>query len=94
MRMKTRVIVALLPLAITLGGWKLSILLNDALDCVSVGKDPQPCMLLNVNIQLALSLASWWGMLLWIPGLIISGLMIGQVLSQIAPKPWGGKNGR
>jgi len=93
MHLNARIIVALLPLSITLGGWKLSVWLNDALGCMSVGKDPQPCMLFNVNIQQALSFVSWWGMLLWIPGLIISGLMLGLVLSQLAPKPWGTKSG-
>jgi hypothetical protein len=91
MSVKKQIIVSLLPLAITLGGWQLSLWLNDVLSCQSVGKEPLPCVLLGINIQPSLSLASWWGMLLWVPGLIVSGLMLGKVLAQSAPKPWGNR---
>ena len=94
MRVKTKILLSLLPLAITLGGWKISAWLNSALGCESLGKDPLPCIVFGTNIQYGLSFVSWWGMLLWIPGLIVSGLMLGKVLAQFAPKPWGTGNGR
>lgn len=94
MRVKTQILLSLFPLAITAGGWKLSIWLNDTLGCQSVGKDPLPCIVFGTNIQYGLSFASWWGMLLWVPSLIISGLMLGKVLAQFAPKPWGTRDAR
>jgi hypothetical protein len=92
MRVNTRIVASILPLVVTLGGWKLSIWLNDALGCESVGKDPHPCMVFGTNIQYGLSFASWWGMLLWVPGLIVSGLLLGKALAEYAPKPWGSRN--
>jgi hypothetical protein len=92
MRAKNRILIALLPLAITLGGWQFSLWLNDLLGCQSVGKDPQPCIVLGANIQGPLAFTSWWGMLLWVPGLIISGLLLGKVLSTKVTKPWGSRN--
>ena len=91
MHLSTKLVLASLPLVITLGGWKASLWVNSALGCSAVGKDPLPCMLMGANIQPILFQASWWGMLLWVPGLIVSGLLFGSSVSHKLPKPWGTK---
>lgn len=78
----------MLPLALSLGAWKLSLLVNSALGCHAVGKSPQACLVMGVDVQPALALGAWWGMLLWVPGLVLSGLLVGQVLAGKLPRPW------
>lgn len=84
-----RVALRLLPLLITLGGWWLSLALNDVLGCDAVGKTPSACMMLGWNVQPLLAFGAWWGMLLWVPALFVSGAWLGSLLAEVLPKPWG-----
>ena len=89
MRKTIKLALSLLPVLLTLGGWKVAIFINQALGWASVGKDPLPCIVGGVNVQLGLSFFAWYGMLLWVPGLCISGLLIGDVIAGNFPRPWG-----
>ena len=84
-----RVLLRLLPLLITLGGWRLSLALNDVLGCHSVGKTPEACRVLGWDLQPLLAFGAWWGMLLWVPALFVSGAWLGSLLAKALPKPWG-----
>lgn len=89
MHLCLRLSLSMLPLALTLVAWRLSLLLNTALGCDAVGKAPHACLVMGVDVQAALALVAWWGMLLWVPGLVLSGLLMGQVLAGKLPRPWG-----
>jgi hypothetical protein len=89
MRVALKVLLSFAPLAVTLGGWQLAVAVNDALDCSAIGKSPAPCPVGGVDLQPVLSFFDWWGMLLWIPALLVSGLLLGQVLAPVLPRPFG-----
>jgi hypothetical protein len=89
MRLVPKILLCFMPLAVTLGGWQLAIAVNDALGCDSIGKSPRPCLAGNLDLQPMLAFVGWWGMLLWMPGLLISGLLLGQVLARRLPRPLG-----
>jgi hypothetical protein len=83
---------ALLPFLATFGGWQVSVLLARSLGCVVPSKAPQPCLVGSLNVEPLLGAAAWWGMLLWIPGLLISALWLGALLARRLPPPWGKGN--
>src|SRR5437763_1796482 len=89
MRTAYKVLLAALPLVVTLGGWRLALVVNAALSCSAIGKSPSPCFFRGADLQPVLSVVAWWGMLLWIPGLLLSGLLIGCVVAPALPRPWG-----
>jgi len=87
---KTLYVLAAMPVVIAIGGWKLSVALARQLGCTAVpNKEPSPCLLGTVDIGPVLDAVSWWGMLLWVPCLVISGLAIGGLLGQSLRWPWG-----
>lgn len=87
---KTLYALAAMPFLLAYGGWKLSVVLAQQLGCAAVpNKDPSPCLLGTVDIGPVLEAASWWGMLLWMPCLVISGLAIGGILGRELRRPWG-----
>jgi len=88
-RLAGQVRLCFLPLIVTLGGWRLALAVNDALGCDSVGKAVAPCVAGGADLQPVLSFVAWWGMLLWMPGLVVSGLLLGQVLARRLPRPFG-----
>lgn len=89
---KTLYFLAVMPFVIAFGGWKLSAALARWLGCAAVpNKDPSPCLVGAMDIGPALEALSWWGMLLWMPGLLISGLAIGALLAKSLPQPWGSR---
>lgn len=83
-----------LPLLVTLGGWKCAVFLNSFLGCTSIGKDPEPCMVAGFNIQSGLAFFAWYGLLLWMPALIVSGLLLGKTFAAFLPRPWGSRAAR
>jgi hypothetical protein len=88
MRLGIRLFLYALPFAIPFGTWQLAVLANDYLHCSAIGKDRLPCIVMGIDIQFWLGLAPL-GMLLWWPGLLISGLLVGEYLGEKLPTPWG-----
>ena len=84
-----KALLCFVPLLATLGGWRLAVVVNDALACESLGKRPAPCLACGLDLQPLLSFVAWWGTLLWMPGLLISGLLLGQLLARRLPRPLG-----
>ena len=80
---------ASLPFLVSFGGWKLAPVIGAALGCSVASKSPQPCVVASLNVEPVLSALAWWGMLLWMPCLLISGLWLGGLLAQHLPRPWG-----
>jgi len=85
-------LLALLPFAATYGGWRLAVLTGSALGCAVLSKSPTPCLLGAFDAQPVLGALAWWGMLLWMPGLVVSGLWLGLLLSRRLPPPLGRGN--
>ena len=69
----------------------MAALANNWLGCASIGKDRQPCLIATVDVQPVLSFAFAWGMWLWIPGLFVTALLLGQILARRYPRPWGSR---
>jgi hypothetical protein len=84
-------VLAAMPFCISFGGWKLSVLLAGQLGCSVASKDPYPCMLGKVDIGPILDAFAWWGMLLWWPCLLISGLALGSLVAPSIRSPWGSR---
>jgi hypothetical protein len=82
---------AAMPFFVSFGGWKLSILSARYLGCTVASKDPSPCMISQVDIGPILDAFAWWGMLLWWPCLLISGLAFGSLIAQSFRSPWGNR---
>jgi hypothetical protein len=92
---KMRYFLAAMPFIISFGGWKLSVVLAEYFGCAPVpNKGLNPCFVGSVDIGPALDAFSWWGMLLWMPCLLISGLAIGKVLAKSLQRPWGSHDRR
>ena len=91
MKLLGRLTLSSIPLAVTLGGWKIAILANSVLGCGAIGKHAQTCLVGSYDLMPILSFFSWWGMLLWIPGLIVSGLLVGEIAASRLPRPWGSR---
>ena len=84
---------AVMPIAISFGGWKLSVALADYLGCGAVpDKHLNVCFFGSVDIGPALDAVSFWGMLLWMPCLLISGLAVGRILAKSFQWPWGNRD--
>lgn len=80
---------AAMPFAVSFGGWKLSVVLAEHLGCGAVpNKAMNVCFVGNVDIGPALDAVSWWGMLLWMPCLLVSGVAVGKILAKSFPWPW------
>ena len=88
MRLGIRLFLYALPFAIPFGLWMLSVFARDYLHCNAIGRDPSPCLLMGIDIRPWLALSPL-GMLLWWPGLLISGLLLGEYLGKKLPTPWG-----
>lgn len=86
---KLKYALACLPFLLPCVGWKLVPVIGAAWGCPVADKWPQPCIVAAVNVELALSAIAWWGMLLWAPGLLISGLWLGSYIAPHLPRPWG-----
>jgi len=71
--------------------WWGALRLNSILGCAAVGKRPLPCIVLGFDLLPILSFLAWWGMLLWIPALLVSGLLVARVLLPLARPPFGTK---
>ena len=82
-------LLASLPFVVTYGGWKLSSFLGASMGCPVPSKDPQACLVGTLNIEPLLGFIAWWGMLLWMPALLVSGLLIGSLAARQLPFPWG-----
>lgn len=91
---KTLYFFAAMPFVISFGGWKLSVALAGHLGCTVPTKGLSPCLIGTINIGPALDAVSWWGMLLWMPCLLISGLAIGKILGRSLEQPWGTRTRR
>jgi hypothetical protein len=84
-----RATVSLLPVAVPLAAWQLSPLVGLKLGCPAVGKSQAQCFVGSFEVMSSLSFAWWLGMLLWIPGLIVSGLWVGKIVAGQLRAPWG-----
>ena len=89
MRIGARLALAISPVLVALAAWHGAVLVNGSLGCRSVGKDPLPCHFAGLDLQPALSLFAWWGMLLWVPALLVSGLLVARVLQPLFRPPLG-----
>jgi hypothetical protein len=92
MRTFAKLTASSLPLVVTLGGWKLAVVVNAILGCESIGKDPEPCVVSGVHIHPLLDGIAWYGMLLWMPALVVSCLWAGRIIAPNVPRPWGSKS--
>jgi hypothetical protein len=92
MRRGLQVVLCSMPFFLTFGGWKLAVFADAALGCSSIGKDPKPCFVEGFDVMPILSPVAWWGMLLWMPSLLVSALLLGRVLAKELPSPWGDKS--
>ena len=88
MRLGIRLFLYALPFAIPFGAWMAAVLAENFLHCPVFGEAPPPCIVMGIDIQPWLGLAPF-GMLLWWPGLLISGLLVGEYLGEKLPTPWG-----
>ena len=61
-------------------GWKGANALSIALQCEGSLKSAQPCYVYGVDATPILSAVAWWGMLLWLPALVITALVFGELL--------------
>ena len=86
------IILRLLPFAIPLVAFIAAEVVNSAMNCSSIGKRPEPCFALGQNIGPYLGRMFWFGILLWIPGLIASGQLLSRFLRDHLPPPWGQKS--
>jgi hypothetical protein len=75
-------------------GWYGPPWLADILGCTAIGKAARSCIVGSSDIEPLLSGWAWWSMLLWIPSLFISFLLIGALIAQGWPKPWGNRPDR
>ena len=71
---------AVLAPAILYAGWKGSHYLFELLHCLGSLKDAQPCERYGLNVTPILSTFAWWGMLLWLPALVIAVLVVSEEL--------------
>ncbi len=92
MHVRTKLALAMLPIACTAGAWLLSGYVNELLGCEAIGKAPQPCMVQGWNVEPVFSSTFAFGMMLWMPGLLISGLLAGAAIAPLLPPPWGKKS--
>jgi hypothetical protein len=76
MRTATAIVVALLPVLVPLVVWKAALAVNTLLGCEAVGKNAQACIRAGIDFRPALEFGAWWGMILWIPGLIVTGALL------------------
>lgn len=67
--------------------WKAAVLIAYELGCEGKLKEAQACILLSIDIQPMLSIAVWWGMLMWLPALIISIIWAGTALQKFLKNP-------
>ena len=93
MRPSIQYALAAAPLALSLGGWKLAGFINNALGCNAIGKRPGACAVLGFDVQPFIGTLTWWGKLFWMPGLVISGLLVGGLVARRLPPPWGNRSG-
>lgn len=91
MRVAARITLASLPLLLCLAGWHGSSLVNEMLGCTALGKYPLPCIFVGLNIQPVLAFAWWYGMLLWVPALVISGVLLATAVTPLFSAPFGTK---
>ena len=89
MRLAASVLLRVLPVAVPLLALSLAGAANSSLACSGIGKRPEPCFVLGLNIQPYLAAMDWWGTLLWIPGLLISAGLLSSLLRERLPSPWG-----
>jgi hypothetical protein len=87
---RTRAVLSLLPLAITVAAWQLTPVVASALGC-RVGRLPNQdqCFVGGVDVLPSLKLLWTGGMWLWLPALIIGGLLFGEVMGAVMRPPWG-----
>lgn len=89
MRKGVKLALRTIPFFLTFGGWKLAVFINAGLGCSAIGKDPKPCIVAGFDVMPLLSPIAWWGMLLWVPGLVVSALLLGRFVATGLPRPWG-----
>lgn len=92
MRVTSRLAIAAAPLLASLVAWHGSGAIAKALGCIALDKRPSPCIAFGNDVQPILSMLAWWGMLLWIPALIVSGLLVARVLVPLLNPPFGTKD--
>ncbi len=76
MSQASRIIRSVLTVALPLLVWQGAIGANTLLSCNAIGKHALSCQWAGVNWEPLLSNASWWGMLLLIPGAIASVILV------------------
>ncbi len=89
MHIWSKLLVACAPLGLTLGTWWLAELANKLLGCAALGKRPEPCVWRGIDLQPFIGGAAWFATLLWIPALLVTGLLIARVARSSLPRPWG-----
>lgn len=80
MRLLLSCLPRLLPLATPLLAFSTAEKINAALNCSSLGKRPEPCLALGLDLAPYLGAMFWWGVMLWIPGLLVSGVLLSRFL--------------
>jgi hypothetical protein len=88
MHVLTSLVLRAMPVLIPLALWSGAPAVGDALSC-PVGKTREQCFVLGSDVVPLLSSLWWAGMMLWIPGLVITGILLGYLLRERLPRPWG-----
>lgn len=89
MRFILPILIRLLPFMNPLLAAGMAELLNAMLSCSSIGKRPQPCGAFDANFGPVLGAMFWWGILLWVPGMLFSAALLSRFLREQLPAPWG-----
>lgn len=82
---------ASLPVLLPLMCWKAAYPIAEALGCHENFKVASGCIADGNNWEPLLGLLWLMGAMLWIPGLLIAGLLIGGRLRDRLPRPWGSR---
>lgn len=89
MRFFLPILLRMLPLVIPLLAAGMAEVLNTALGCASIGKRPESCVVYGANVGPILGAMFWWGTMLWVPGMLLSGVILSRFLHHHLPPPWG-----
>jgi len=65
--------IAALPFAVPFGSWQVARLIGHVVGCTVPSMPPVVCMYEYFDVQFIVGTVAWWGMVLSLPGLVISG---------------------
>ena len=82
-------LLSLTPVAVALGGWKLTSAIGATLGCPVPNKEQLSCSVGGEKLAELLDFVAWWGMLLWIPCAVVSALCL-----LVVAQDWASQQGK